>query len=224
MGIEEKYWYLKNHKLFEQLSSEEIERLNIISNMKHALKNEIIFFSEAEIKKIYIIKKGILKICRDDENGKEIITEILTEGDLFGQISNIVHKQERAKVLSDEVNLCYFEVSNFRKVLESNNNLSISFANMISEKLISFQQKYEDLIFKNVQTRLINFYRRYAQHHGVCVNQSMEMEIFLTHQEIADYIAASRQSVTTSINQLIEEGLIIYEGRKKVIIPNFISF
>ena len=94
-----KYWYLRNHKLFDQLNSEEIEELCIISNMKNAEKNDVIFFNDSEIKKIYILKVGTVTICREHENGKEIITEILTQGDIFGHINNSSSRMEYAKVL-----------------------------------------------------------------------------------------------------------------------------
>ena len=189
--------------------------------MKRATKNDIISFSELEIKKIFIVKVGTVKICREDANGKEIISEILTENDIFGHITNTLsNKIEYAKVLSDEVKLCYFEVENFMKVIKSNTSLSLSYTNVINEKLLSFQQKYEDLIFKDVDTRVHDFFKRYASYHGSINGDSIEMEMMLTHQDIADYTAASRQTVTTIINRLVENGKIIYEGRKKVIIPN----
>ena len=216
-----KYWYLRNHKLFEKLTSVEIESLCVISNMKNAQKNDIIFFSDTEIKKIFILKSGTVKICREDVNGKEIITEMLTEGDLFGHINSFSgNKFEYAKVLSDEVKLCFFEAANFMNVLKNNPDLSIKYADVVNEKLLSFQQKYEDLIFKDVDTRVLDFFKRYAKHHGKTNGNSVEMEMMLTHQDIADYTASSRQSVTTIINRLVEKGRIIYEGRKKVIIPN----
>ena len=49
MTQDNKYWYLRNHKLFDQLSSKEIENLCIVSNMKNAEKNDVIYFSESEI-------------------------------------------------------------------------------------------------------------------------------------------------------------------------------
>jgi CRP/FNR family cyclic AMP-dependent transcriptional regulator len=216
------HWYLRNHKLFEQLTALEIDTLCIISNMKSATKNDIISFSETETKKIFIVKAGTVKICREDPNGKEIISEILTEGDIFGHISATIknNKTEYAKVISDNVKLCFFEVENFKKVLHNNPALSISYSNVVNEKLISFQQKYEDLIFKDVDTRVHDFFKRYASYHGKKNGDSIEMEMMLTHQDIADYTAASRQTVTTIINRLVESGKIIYEGRKKVIIPN----
>lgn len=220
MSQDNKYWYMRNHKLFEQLSSTEVENLCIISNMKNAKKNDIIFFSESEVKKIFILKVGLVKICREDNSGREIITEMLTEGDIFGHINKSVNPTEYAKVMSDDVKLCFFEVENFKKVLQNNPTLSIKYADAVSEKLISFQQKYEDLIFKDVDTRIHDFFKKYASFHGKQNDHRIEMEMMLTHQDIADYTASSRQSVTTIINRLVEKGKIEYEGRKKVIIPD----
>ena len=70
MEQDNKYWYLRNHRLFEQLSSQEVESLCIISNLKSAAKNDIIFFSEPELKKIFILKAGTVKICREDQHVK----------------------------------------------------------------------------------------------------------------------------------------------------------
>ncbi len=221
MKTDNKYWYLRNHKLFDQLSTKEVDDLCIISNMKNAQKNDIIFFSDQEVKKVFILKVGTVKICREGENGKEIISEILTEGDIFGHIHTTnTHKLEYAKVISDQVRLCFFEADNFYRVLQNNPALSIRYADAVQEKMLSFQQKYEDLIFKDVDTRVLEFFKRYAKHHGKYNGTSVEMEMMLTHQDIADYTASSRQSVTTIVNRLVEKGKIIYEGRKKVIIPN----
>lgn len=220
MTQDNKYWYLRNHKLFDQLNSKEIADLCIVSNMKNAEKNEIIYFSESEVKKIFILKVGTVKICREDESGKEMITEMLTAGDLFGHLNTSGNPYEYAKVVSDQVRLCFFEVSNFMNVLQNNPTLSIKFADVLNEKLISFQQKYEDLVFKDVDTRVFDFFKRYAKHHGKINGNVIEMEMLLTHQDIADYTASSRQTVTTIINRLVLKGIIVYEGRKKVIIPN----
>ena len=164
---------------------------------------------------------GTVKICREDENGKEIITEMLTEGDIFGHMNT--NANQYAKVLSDHVKLCFFELNNFMNVLKNNSGLALKYNEAMNEKLISFQQKYEDLIFKDVDTRVLDFFKKYAKHHGRPNGNSIEMEMMLTHQDIADYTASSRQSVTTIINRLVEKGKIVYEGRKKVIIPDLKS-
>lgn len=219
-----KYWYLRNHKLFDHLADHEVDSLCIISSFKQGNKNDIIHFSNNDRKRLYTIKEGTLKICHQDKDGKEVITELLTEHDIFGYINLEDSKSnsgdEYAKVLSDKISICSFEVENFKTVLQNDNDLSIKYFALINEKLVSFQQKYSDLVFKDVNTRVAEFFKRYAKHHSKSKNGVLEMEMMLTHQEIADYTASSRQSVTSIINKFVEEGKIIYEGRKKVIIPD----
>ncbi len=216
-----KFWYLRNHRLFEQLNDDQVNTLCIVSNMKNINKNEIVFFSNTEEVRIFIVKVGVLKLCKYDSEGKEVITEMLQEGDIFGHFENSSNfKTDYAKALSDEVKLCYFEYDNFKKLLDNTPNLYIRYNELVQEKLLSFQQKYIDLVFKDVETRVIEFFKRYASHHGKMINGNTEMDMMLTHQEIADYTASSRQSVTTFINKLVKDKIIIYEGRRKVIIPD----
>ena len=156
-----KYWYLKNHKLFDQLKASDIESLSLISSYKLGDKNDIIYFSETDKKRLYTIKHGILKICYQDKEGKEVITEILTEYDIFGYISlnnSEAENEQYAKVLSDKLSICSFEVDKFKDVLQNNNDLSIKYSALINEKLVSFQQKYSDLVFKDVHTRVAEFF------------------------------------------------------------------
>jgi len=224
-----KYWYLRNHKLFEMLNDLEIEDLCIISNYKKAQKDEIIDFSDTDVKRLYIVKEGTVKVCYQDEEGKEIITEILTDHDIFGCIhfsnKNTPHRYEYAKALSKNISLCSFEIERFKQMLEKNPCLMLKYTSVIGEKLVSFQQKYSDIVFKDVETRLINFFGEYAKNHGKKrTDGSTEMSMLLTHQEIAEYIASSRQSVTSTINKLEEEGKLMYKNRKMIVIPNIKIF
>ena len=79
-----KYWYLKNHKLFDHLSDNDVDALCIMSSYKQGDKNDVIYFSDTDKKRLYTIKHGVLKICHQDKEGKEVITELLTEHDIFG--------------------------------------------------------------------------------------------------------------------------------------------
>jgi CRP/FNR family transcriptional regulator len=108
----------------------------------------------------------------------------------------------------------------FREVVKENPQLSLKYSTVINDKLVSFQQRYSDLIFKDVDTRIHDFFKNYGASFGKQTGQRLEMEMFLTHQEIAEYTASSRQSVTTAINKLVAQGLLIYENRKKVVIPD----
>ena len=121
-----KYWYLKNHKLFEHLSDSDVDALCVMSSFKQGDKNDIIYFSDADKKRLYTIKHCILKICHQDKDGKEVITELLTEHDIFGYISLSESEkntnEQYAIVLSDKLSICSFEVEKFKAVLQNNSD------------------------------------------------------------------------------------------------------
>ena len=225
MTNQTQFWHLRNHDLFDILSDEDITDLCIISNFKSGNKGDLIFFSDSEIKRLYSVKEGTLKICYTDESGKEIISEILTNHDIFGHLTLSENSGQRApkeyaKVLSETAKICSFEVDKFKTILNQHPELSTKYNAYMGDKLISFRNKYSDLVFKDVSTRVAEFFKRYAKYSGKVEGHQAEMDMLLTHQEIADYIAASRQTVTEIINTMIADGKLIYEGRKKVKIPD----
>lgn len=224
MEQETKYWYLRNHVLFEQMTEAEINDLCIIMGFKRANKDEIIYFAHENIKRIYILKKGKIKIVNHDDAGGEVIIEILNEGDFFGEIplSELGEDKtsEYAQVISDEVLMCSFTLENFEKVLAKNPALAIRYSKRIGDKLKTLESRYSDLVFKDVKTRVINFFKDFAKKEGKWEGQKVSIENFLTHQDIAKITGSTRQTVTTILNKLEAEGRIVFESRKLVVIPD----
>lgn len=107
MYEELKYWYLRDHKLFRTLSMSQIKQLCIIIGFKKAKKGEIIYFSSSDVPRIFLLKKGNIKIVFVDENGNETIKDIIQKGDLFGELSleTDIQSNEYAKVLGRCCNL-----------------------------------------------------------------------------------------------------------------------
>ena len=217
------YWYLRNHELFSKLDTEEIQDLCIISSYKQANKGEYIYFGNEQIDRLYILKKGRIKIAYFDEKDAEVVTEILKEGDIFGEVSltqSPNQNNEFAMAMSEEVSICSFTLSNFENLLNKKPELAIGFSKMVGDKLKIINQKYSDLIFKDARTRVLNFFKVHARYEGKQTGNRVEIDMFLTHQDIASFTATSRQTVTTVINQLEAEGKLKFQGRKKVIIPD----
>lgn len=223
MNSDLKYWYLRNHDLFNNLNEEEVNDLCIVSSFKKGKKAEIIYFSDQQIDRLYILKQGRIKIAYYDEKQEEIVSEILKEGDIFGELTlkqSDNKNQEFAQVISDEVSICSFTLDNFLNVLRKKPDLAIAYTQMVGDKLKTMGAKYSDLIFKDVKTRVVNFFKLNAKNEGKWEGGKVELNMYLTHQDIANFTAASRQTVSTIISELIKDGRIIYDGRKKVVIPD----
>jgi CRP/FNR family transcriptional regulator, cyclic AMP receptor protein len=221
--MELKHWYLHSHSLFAQLNAQEVADLHIVSCYKTVAKGDFVYLGGSELSRLFFLKKGRVKIAFQDESGEEMVVELLKEGDVFGALGLEVtpnHRHEFAQAMTD-ITLCSFMVHDFVAVLQRKPDLAILFSKKVGEKMVTAQGKYADLVFKDSRERVVNFFRLNAQHEGQRQpDGSYLLQMYLTHQDIAQFTAVSRQTVTTIINSLIAEQRLVYLGRRKVLIPD----
>lgn len=221
MYEELKYWYLRDHKLFWTLSMSQIKQLCIITGFKQANKGEVIYFSASDVPRIFLLKKGNIKIVSVDEEGNETIKEILQKGDLFGELSLETDDtvNEYAKVLTDEVSICSFLLSDFEDLLVRNPTLALSYTKFVGLKMKRFKNSYSNLVSKDAKTRLYSFLKDWAEREGIQEGEKYTLQNYLTQTDIAQIICTSRQTATLLLNEMQQEELITYD-RKSISILN----
>ena len=216
-----KYWYLRDHKLFRTLSFGQIRQLCIITGFKKAQKGEIIYFSSSDLPRIFLLKKGNIKIVAVDEDGNETIKDIIQKGDLFGELTLEADGQsnEYAKVLSDDVAICSFLMSDFEDLLLRNPSLALSYTKFVGLKMKRIKNSYSNLISKDAKTRLFQFLKDWAEKEGVRTENTVVIDNYLTQNDIAQIICTSRQTATQLLNEMETNGTIVY-SRKEIIITD----
>ncbi|MDO8317378.1 MAG: Crp/Fnr family transcriptional regulator [Flavobacterium sp.] len=216
-----KYWYLRDHKLFRTLSFGQIRQLCIVTGFKKAQKGEIIYFSSSDLPKIFLLKKGNIKIVAVDEDGNETVKDIIQKGDLFGELTLESDSQsnEYAKVLSDDVAICSFLMSDFEDLLLLNPSLALSYTKFVGLKMKRIKNSYANLISKDAKTRLFQFLKDWADKEGVRTENTVVIENYLTQNDMAQIICTSRQTATQLLNEMEANGIITY-SRKEIIITD----
>jgi CRP/FNR family transcriptional regulator len=222
MYDELKYWYLRDHKLFRVLSFSQIRQLCIIVGFKKAKKGEIIYFSSSEVPRIFLLKKGNIKIVSVDEDGNETIKDIIQKGDLFGELTleNDRNSNEYAKALTDEVAICSFLMSDFEDLLLRNPGLALSYTKFVGLKMKRIKNNYANLVSKDAKTRLHQFLKDWADNEGRRTDNRVTIENYLTQNDIAQIICTSRQTTTQLLNEMETNGTLQY-NRKEIIIPDY---
>jgi CRP-like cAMP-binding protein len=221
MYEELKYWYLRDHKLFWTLSMSQIKQLCIITGFKKAKKGDIIYFSSSDLPRVFLLKKGNIKIVSVDEDGNETIKDIIEKGDLFGELTleSDRNSNEYAKALTDDVAICSFLMSDFEDLLLRNPSLALSYTKFVGLKLKRVKNSYANLVSKDAKTRLLTFIKDWAERDGKKEGYRVTIQNYLTQNDIAQIICTSRQTATVLLNELEENGLMHY-GRKEIIIED----
>ena len=204
-----KLWYLQNFNLFKEVEDHTLIEMAVRSHMSQTHKKEIIYFPEEPSNTIYLVKSGKIKISRISPDGQTITLALLGPGEIFGE-SAILGQETRqniAEVVEDAL-ICAIDKSNFQELLEKSNMLSRKVQTHIGKRMQEVESKIEDLVFKDARERIINFLKHYISHFGKQLVDLWEVRPFLTHQEIAELTATSRQTVNAILNELKAQGTI----------------
>ena len=221
MPDKSKFWYLKNINIFDGMDDSQMKMIEKMTTMSRVAKHQPIYFPEQPSNNIYFLKEGHVKLSRLHEDGREIILDILGPGEVFGELSVVegTGRKEIAETL-DDLLICTMNKQDFENMLGANSALNLGMTKWMGLRLRRFEEKMSELAFKDVTKRIISFLVRYAEDFGKMKGNTVQVTLFLSHQEIACLTAASRQTVTTVLNELRGRGLIDF-SRKSLTVYNF---
>jgi CRP/FNR family transcriptional regulator, cyclic AMP receptor protein len=211
MSGDESFLLIRNYNLWAHISDEEYEELDLVHHFIEAPKGDYVYFDSHNLNKLYFLKGGMIKIGHIDNEGKEVIKEIIREGEIFGQFTlernNL--NGEFAQAYKADVSLCAFNIEDFEKLLKKKPELAFHYSKQVGQKLLKFQNRLFNLLNKDVKTRLVNFLLMLAQEEGESADgDDYTIQNFLTHEDMAQLIASSRQTVTTMLNEMEVAGLL----------------
>jgi CRP/FNR family transcriptional regulator len=226
MSEEMKYFYLRNHPLLASLGESKLKEAAAVCKMRTVYRGEVISYGETGFTRIHFLVKGKVKITdngKDAEN--ELIKDILTEPDIFGDLGleGKLNNDESAEALTANTIICSFHVSDFRRILEENPAMVLGFAKKVNSKLQRLENRHADLVYLDTKDRLIRFIKNWARSDGNRVGDKIVLNNYLTHSDIAGFIATSRQSVNMLLNELRTSGLLYY-NRKHIELNNPVAW
>ena len=200
-----------------RLGDQEKEHLLSLGTRKHYLKDETICSLGRKNDEIYILVTGRVKIFELTADGKEIILWFCTAGELFG-VSDALTSNEIGTRRINARSCGYTELlsvsyDDFLKFVSEFPRVSLPLLQLLSYRLHEITEVLSDVTSVDVASRVMKLLRRLADRYGRQVENGVFLELPVTHQEMADMIGASRQTVTTVLGDLRRRGLIQMEHR-----------
>ena len=212
-------WYLENIDvagLFcpKKLGAGEMDK----HSHKEYKKGEYIYLPEEHADRIYFLTEGRVKIGTYSETGKEITKAILSTGEVFGELSLIGEQKRRDFAYAMENTVaCILSVSDMKSLMRDHNGLGLFLMKIMGSRMLNLEQRLESLVFKDSRTRIIEFLHDMGVKKGQRVGYEMLVRKFMTHQEIANLTATSRQTVTTVLNELRNKNILTFNRRRLLI-------
>ncbi|MFN6947230.1 MAG: Crp/Fnr family transcriptional regulator [Cytophagaceae bacterium] len=195
---------LRNIQLFSSLTEEELQQVNSKIAVKRFKKNGVILYEEDTNEFMYIILHGTVKVIRLTEDGKEILLAIHKSGDFFGEVSLIDKKTIPATVIAmEDSSIAIINVRDFFSLIYEQKKVLDNLLMILCSRLRESWERIQLLSFSNAEQKVKTiFFKLY--HLGVKMPEGTMLK--LTHQDIANMIGTSRETVSRIIDKWQKEG------------------
>jgi len=220
-----KLWYLKHINLFSALTLPELQEMDRITRMQEVKKRQPIYLPGDPANTVYLLKKGRVKISSTAPSGKEVTFDILEPGEIFGELEVLEGspRETLAETLDDAL-ICAIRREDFDRYLRQHPDMTLKLTKLIGLRLRKIHNRVEDLVFRAVPARLAHLLQKLSKTDGVPDGAGIRLWVKLTHQEMANLIGCSRETVSTTLGQFREQGLIRMDGRSITVVnPNGLS-
>ncbi|UCD23024.1 MAG: Crp/Fnr family transcriptional regulator [Gemmatimonadota bacterium] len=195
---------LLNVPLFAELSEEQIQRITVITRKKKYPKNSVIVFENDPGDSLYVVDSGQVKVVLTGEDGREVILSVLSEGDFFGEMALIDDMPRSANVIAmEESRLIVIYRDDFHRVLEDQPRIALGLLRAMSRRLRSADDKIGGLVLLDVPGRIARLLIELADE-----GDGTKISRRITHHTIGQMVGSSRETVSRTIGNLSERGIL----------------
>lgn len=193
-----------------------IEDIEKRCRVKKFEKGKMLFFKGDKANSFFIVLKGEIKIIRTSDSGREKILKQMKKGDFFGEMGIIEeNKRSATAVVNEDSTLIIIDKDNFLYLLKKYPEIALNMITDLSKRLRKADKDIENLAFFNVEMQLRNFLKE----RGIKLkgNDKYIIDENFTHQELANYLGTSRETVTRVFNKLEEKEIVSYKEDKIIL-------
>ncbi len=218
MAENQSFWYLENIDVTNVFCPTKMSHAQDSQVHRTFKKGEYIYMPQEHADKIYFINEGQVKIGAYGDSGKEITKAILSKGEVFGELAILGDGKRRDfAVALDNTDTCIITKTEMNALLRERSDLMIYLMQVMGSRKLDMERRLESLVFKDSRTRIIEFLKNLADKKGQRVGYETVVRRFMTHQEIANITATSRQTVTTVLNELRTKNILTFNRRRLLI-------
>jgi CRP-like cAMP-binding protein len=213
---------LRTVPIFSELSDGDISSLGKLSSRRRYPKDTVVFFENEEGDSFFMILEGRIKVTILGDDGREVILSMLGPGDFFGEMALLDNEPRSATAIAvEETELLSLNRTDFQTVLTDNRSITTALIKILTARLRRANHQISTLALLDVYGRVARVIVDMAREEGRRLRDGRIAFRRATHQEIANRIGTTRETVTRMLKDLERQGLIHIEGKEIVVEPDF---
>ena len=201
---------LRKVPLFSGLEKEDLATLASIVSRKEFGKKETLFHQGDPGEEFMILTEGSVKVELMNSEGKELTLTILTPFQFLGELALLDDVPRSATVVSMESSvLLSVNKRDFARLLESYPRMSIPMLRQLTRRVRVLTDDIASMAFLDSYSRVTRKILNLGEEMG---QTNAEGHILidrpLTHQQLANLVGTTRETVTKILNEMKDNGLL----------------
>ena len=200
---------LEQHPLFGRLEADELERLVAYMRVARYPRRAVLFRKGDPGANMMVVLRGRVKVCTHSEDGKELVLNLFSPGEVFGEIALLDGADRTADAVTlDDCELLVLERRDFIPFLRSHPDAALKLLEVLCQKLRQTSQLLEEALFLEGPSRLAKRLVHLAEAFGKPVADGVRIDLQLSQQQLGNMVGMSRESMNKHLRQWREADLI----------------
>ncbi len=180
-------------------------------------KGELLFIEGEEVKGMFFIETGVVKVHKKWGDDKELILRIAGNGDIVGHrgLGNDTIYPVSGTAL-EPTTVCFVDLKFFNDTLMVNHDFLYKLMMFFAAELKESEKRMRNLAHMSVKGRIANAILTMKQKFGTAPNG--QLGITISRQDFASYNGATYETVFRMMNEMIEDKAIQMDGKHILIV------
>ena len=201
-------------RVFCDLSPDSLRSFERIKFATTYPKGAVLFVEGQSPRGVFVLCKGRVKLSLCSTDGKTLIFKIVEPGEVLGLSASVTGKQY--EVTAETVDPCqvnFVKRDDFLRFLRENSEACLRVAEQLSEKYNSACREIRSLALSHsAAEKLAKLLLEWSNKNGEAAKNEPRLKLALTHEEIAQMIGTSRETVTRLFADLKKRQIVQSKG------------
>ena len=209
---------LREERLFCDLPPQAVQGLEAISSSATYPKGAILFVEAQDPRGVFVLCNGRVKLSTSSADGRSLILRIAEPGEIIGLPGTISNKPYEATAEALEpLQANFIPRGAFLQFLREHGEAAVRVAQILSDICHATYQEVRYLgLSGSAAEKLARFLLDWTANHSDQKGQ-VRATLTLTHEEIAEMIGTSRETVTRLFTDFKRKGLMDVRGSALII-------
>ena len=188
----------------------EVGWLNNLKLSRYYPRGSVLFVEGQRPRGVYVLCQGRAKVSIASAQGKTLVLRIARPGELLGMNATLTGQPLGATVETlERCRIDFIPREDFLKLLDRDGRAWLGVAQALSRKLSSLVE-HSRLLFlsQSASEKLARLLVRWCDEHGKRTAQGIRIDSSLTHEEMAQMICTSRETVTRVLGEFKRKDIV----------------